>query len=355
MCIWNKILVGLIGVASLVLFYMTARALKTETYWSELAQKHAKRIKELSDENVLLAEGNNQQPGIRQLRLDLQKLLVDRRRTWWNCDPRVKPGADGRTAEVTIAMPQPKHGIAKKQVLYAFEEADVQNKGPNKGQYVGEFSVTNTGDRQLTLVPTGRLSPREMEKLKKTKRPWALYEILPRDNHEIFASLTDEQKKAMLPADSVQEYLKDGKPSVKDDPADRVVGGKYVRPLVDYVVALTDARDHRVTLTNSVAAVEKDKQLVEKALSEARAQEEACKSDIASTDVKLKKMARDRDIVVAIDEKLQKSIEAMQAWIDRLAKTNRDMAGQIAKYQLEAARRIDERTRVMAQSGAGRL
>ena len=45
----------------------------------------------------------------------------------------------------------------------------------------------------------------------------------------------------------------------------------------------------------------------------------------------------------------------MQAWIARLAETNRAMAGQIAKFQLEAAERIDQRTRVMAQSGAGRL
>ena len=44
----------------------------------------------------------------------------------------------------------------------------------------------------------------------------------------------------------------------------------------------------------------------------------------------------------------------MQAAIARFIEKNQAMAGQIAKYQLEAAERIDQRTRAMAQSGAGR-
>ena len=38
----------------------------------------------------------------------------------------------------------------------------------------------------------------------------------------------------MLPAGSVAEYLKDGKPAAQDDPADRTRNGKYVRSLRDY-------------------------------------------------------------------------------------------------------------------------
>ena len=44
----------------------------------------------------------------------------------------------------------------------------------------------------------------------------------------------------------------------------------------------------------------------------------------------------------------------MQAWIARLTETNQAMAGRIAKLQLEAAQRIDQRTREMALSGTGR-
>jgi hypothetical protein len=349
MCIWNKVLVGLITVASIVLFYMAARALKTETYWSELAQKHERKIKQVNQENRDLLEGTAQQPGVRQLRMDMYKLLLDRRRAWWNCDPKgVKPGGDAALAEVTVDLPQPDKTIPKKQVLYAFEEAPVQSKG----QYIGEFTVTNiVGDKQLTLESTSRLSPRETDKLKKTKRPWVLCEVLPRDSHEIFASLSDDQKKAMLLPESVQDYLNDGKPVNKDDP----VKGTFVRQLNDYGTLLTDERDRRTLLMDSIKATQEDKQLVQQALVEGRNQEEACKRDIGLAEADLRKMTRERDIVAALHQKLQQSLDAMQAWIARLAATNRAMAGQLAKYQLEAAHRIDQRTRVMAQSGAGKL
>ena len=38
MSIWNKILIGLIFVASVAFFYMAARTLKTHQYWRSVAQ-----------------------------------------------------------------------------------------------------------------------------------------------------------------------------------------------------------------------------------------------------------------------------------------------------------------------------
>ena len=66
-------------------------------------------------------------------------------------------------------------------------------------------------------------------------------------------------------------------------------------------------------------------------------------------------MERQRDVVAAICKNLEKSLGDMQAWIARLTETNQAMAGRIAKLQLEAAQRIDQRTREMALSGTGRL
>ena len=57
MSIWNKVLVGLIGVTSLVFFYMATRTLKTHAYWRELAQKHEAKIGQIQDENIRLVEG----------------------------------------------------------------------------------------------------------------------------------------------------------------------------------------------------------------------------------------------------------------------------------------------------------
>jgi hypothetical protein len=353
MCIWNKILVGLISVAAIVLFYMAAKALKIETYWSELAQKHERQIRQVTQQNIELREGNAQGPGVRRLRVDVFKLLQDRRRVWWNCDPKVvKPGAEGGLAEVTLELKVPDKTIPRKLVVYAFEEAFVQNK-EHRGQYLGEFTVSNiVNGKQLTLESTSRLSPREVEKLKKARPLWALYELLPRDSHEIFATLTDDEKKALMPPECVQEYLKDGKPAAKDDPVERVVNGKFVRQVNDYGVLLTDERNRRVLLNDTIKAAREDKQLIEQALVEGHDQEEACKREVVSTEAELKKMQRDRDIVGALHQKLQKSLDDMQAWISQLAATNRAMAGQLAKVQIEATRRIDKRTHVMARTEA---
>lgn len=352
MSIWNKVLVGLIGVASLVFFYMAARAVKTETAWSERAKKTEERIAQIHKENDELAEGTGTQDGIRQLKLKLHNLTQDRRRMWANCTPRIKTGRDDGTAEIALAVGAPAtHGLAKSVVLCAFEELDVEKKG----QYLGQFTVTNVGDKQVTVVPTSKLGDRELTKLEKAKGPWVLYEVTPRDNHEVFAAMDDAQKKALLPAGSAQEYLKDGKPAAKEDPAANVSGGNYVRPLRDYRVLFDAEREKDMLLTDSIASVKRDKQLVEEALTGARAQEEACKKEIAVLTEDLKTAGARSDIVLAHRQSLEKKLSAMQAYISKLIATNQAMAGQIAKFQLEAVRRIDQRTRAMAQSGAGRL
>ena len=305
MCIWNKILLGLISVASVVLFYMAARAVKTETEWSKLALQYEQKIEQLNRDNRTLMEGTEGQPGIRQTRMELYKLAADRRRVWSKCDPSVKVGQEG-TAEITVAIDQTAPlGIIQKSVLYAFDAADVQHDG----QYLGEFTVTNINDKQVTLVPTSRLDPREISALEKAnKRPWVLYEILPQD----------KQKKQ------------------------------------DYSILFADERAKRNLLVDSIKDIRDNKQLVAKALAEARNQEDACNRDVALAQADKRKVIRERDAVVALCERLETNLGKMQAWIADLTKANQAKAGQIAKSQLEAAERIDQRTRAMAQSGAGR-
>ena len=159
----------------------------------------------------------------------------------------------------------------------------------------------------------------------------------------------------MLPVESVKDYLKDGKPAEKDDPKECVVDGKYVRPLFDYGIMFNDEYEKRMLLGDTIVALQQDKQLVLEALDEARTQADLCARDIAATKTEKAKAMRDRDIVAAHLKNLEKNLGDMEAWIARLTELNQAMAGRIAKLQLEAAQRIDQRTREMAQSGAGRL
>ena len=141
--------------------------------------------------------------------------------------------SDDGTAEITLTIDQPvPHGIAdnKKAVLYAFEEADVQKKG----QYLGEFTASGVDDKKSLLTPTAKLTAREINRLKKlakTKGPWVLYEMLPRDSHELFAGLGDEQLKAMLPAGS-SAGVSQGRQAGRPGRSQRARAGRQVRPAV---------------------------------------------------------------------------------------------------------------------------
>jgi hypothetical protein len=368
MCLWNKILVALIGVASLPLFFMATWTLKAHQNWAVKAGEHKRSLAKVEAKIEALNEGVERdgklvEPGIRQVRMAYNKLLLDRRRAWFNCDPKViKVGRDDGAAEITVTIDQPSpHGIIakdakdRKTVVYAFEQADVQKKG----EYLGEFTASYVDDKRVLLLPTARLSTREiirLEKLSKAKPkgPWVLCEMLPRDNRELFADLKEQDLKAMLPASSLPEYLKDGKPAAQEDPKERVEGGLYVRQLRDYTVLLGDEQRHRILLSDSIEIAERDQKLIKEALAGARKQEESCKKDIAAATQELKGTTGQRDLVAAYRKKLEEKLAAMQALVAKLIETNQAMAGQIAKFQLEAAERIDQRTRAMAQSGAER-
>lgn len=357
MNLWNKILIGVIAVASAVMFYMAARTLQTHRYWRDNAMKHQRRIEQIQQENRRLianvsAEGKPGQMGIRQLRLELSELLLDRRRAWFKCEPEVEINRQDGFAEITLTIEQPDpNGIAENTILYAFTDANVQKKG----RYLGEFKATRTDQKQkqVVLTPTTPLSAGDVERLTEARGSWGLYEVMPRDNHQIFALVDDEQKKALLPSERLPEYLKDGKPAAKDDPADRVIDGRYVRSIRDYQVLLGAAGVRCTLLVDEIDLIGRDLKLLEDALTQANQQEQAVLQNVAATREEAKEQAAQRDAVAAYRKTLEQEISAARAGIDRLLKDNRQMAGRMAKLQLEAARRIDERTRAMARSGAG--
>ena len=348
MSIWNKVLVGLIGVAALAFFYMAARTLQTHKSWRELARQYEAKIVQVKDENYRLVEGMQKEGeqtemGIKQVRRELHKLLIDRGRAWYNCDPKVKGDAEVR---ITTDQPDP-HGISDKSVLYAFEEPDVQKKG----RYLGEFKVTAAADKQITLAPTARLTPREVERLATAKKPWTLYEVMPRDQHYIFADLSDAEKKARLPAEVLPEYLKDGKPAAKDDPEEcKAKDGKYVRLLRDYRILFNADRVNYTDMVDLFEATTRDMDLVEAALAEAKLQKAAATEAVATAKTELAKYSREGAAVAALRKTLEDKVAAMKALVARMMENNKVMAGQIARLQWDAVQRIDQRTRAMAQS-----
>ncbi|MCE5268096.1 MAG: hypothetical protein LLG00_09445 [Planctomycetaceae bacterium] len=352
MSIWNKVLVGLIAVASLGFFYLATRTLKTHSAWHTRAVAQASQIAQLKTDSQNLQDGVTRdgavEPGIRQIQLDLDRLLADRRRAWFGCPARVNNVNRGQgTADIALTVDKPSpHGIAARTVVYAFEDSNDRRRG----QYLGEFVVEKVAGKQLSLRPAVGMTTREVEALAAARGTWSLYELMPRDNHEAFAGLSDAQLKSILPAGSASEYLKDGKPAAKADPKDRVVDGKYVRPLLDYDVLFRDQQQKRILLVDSIEAATRDKALAQESLALAKKQVEACARDVAKAKEELAVALAQRKLVSDYLAKFQETLGKVQAVIKQTLQGNQAKARRLATLQLQAVEQIDRRTRAMALS-----
>lgn len=409
MSIWNKILVGFIFVASVAFFYMAARTLKTHQYWRDLARRHEKKIAAVEKDNRVLTdgegEGDQATPGIKQLRAQLHHMLINRGRVWYNCSPgQVNP----QTGQVAVTTDQPDpHGIADKTVLYVFGEADVAQQG----SYLGEFKVTGVDAKQVVLEPSMKMKPgsRQLQRLVAGKGPWSLYEIMPIDSRDTFASMDEKQLEQLLPQGSVAKYLKDGQTVTTDDMEElglpgKVVAvdengeiiyedengeavklvasgdgsarfvdgsgrevdmkevsekevtdgtGRYIRPLRDYQILFENFHLQQSLLIDQIEAAKRDNDYIDRAVADARIQVQVRQAKKAGLQSALADGRRQHDAVDALRDRLQQEIDTYQDAVSRIIAANQAAASLIQRHQAEAAARIEARTRRMAQSGAG--
>lgn len=351
MNIWNRVLIGLICVASLAFFYLAARTLRTHEYWRSLAQDFSIAIQKTKLENEKIADNAQGEPGIRQIRAELNSILANRGRMWRNCDAQVKVDKAKGTAEVRITIPKSAPGLSDKGklALYAFEEGNAKDQS----RYLGEFVVTGSTDTGAALKPTTTLPPAQLERLTTAKPSWVLYEGMPADNHEAYAGLSEAELKAQLPAATVEEYLKHGKPAAESDAQERIADGKYQRALRDYAGLFHADRNNWTEMLDRFASTKHDKDLIDSALKGADDQVKVSEKQIAAVQKELEQAKHEQEIVVAYCTKLKNEVNAVQAEVAKLFETNRAMAGQLHRLQWDALRRIDQRTRAMAQANGG--
>jgi hypothetical protein len=212
--------------------------------------------------------------------MDHELLIETRRRgrVWRNVTPA---GVDPKTGnvKVTITAPTPA-GIKGNSVVYLFEEGPPQQAGPGgprSPMFLGEFNVTQAAGQNVTLTPTVPLAPTDFEskRVAASKGPWTMYETMPADAYEIYAGMTEDQLKQLLPKQSVNEYLRHGKPATADDSPWRKVGyddnGQlpaeemakatkvlYERRLRDYSTEIDELLRRRINMLADIDATKKD-------------------------------------------------------------------------------------------------
>ena len=342
MSIWNKILVGLVVFASLGFFYTAARALKTLEYWETSAHNFEKKLAEVG------GKIEADKTAIDQARMDIHRLLVNRGRIWQKCVPDRADGATG-SVSVNIDSSAP-HRISDKMLLYVFEDGE----GAKQGAYIGEFLVTQVADTKVQLTPAAKLSAAELTRLTGSKGPWSLYELMPVDRYDAFAGLSEDELKAMLPAESVAEYAKEVERQklLADKTADKTKLGE-ARKLRDYKTLFRSCQTARTLFADTMAALMRDLEYLQGAVSSAQNQVKLAEQEVAKLEVADKAANKEKDKVVEHRTVLEAKLKGVQQFVTQKIKENLVFAAEIAKIQLNAAERIDERTHTMAQAGAG--
>jgi hypothetical protein len=348
MSIANKWLLGFMIFFTLVLFVVAMMVLNMQSKWMATVDKLEQQQVQLDDRHDVLLRGTPQEPGIVEMRHEVAMFLTGRGRAWYNVMPQQ---VNAETGEMRVGeLPTP-NGIDEDLVVFVFRQKVVaEDDSEQAGAYLGQFRATAIADAQVVLVPVTKLLPQQLEQLATSEGPWAMYDLMPQDRHDIFADMDEERLRANLPEQSVDDYLRHGKPGDPNtDAADRLdEEGNYVRVLRDYAGAFAEMHRRHVVQTDFVASAREDLASVEKAIALSRVQEEFMGATITSLTAELAEARRQLDAVVAHKSDVEARLAAVGAKIDQIQAENQQLASRWIESQLEELARIEQAAQTAA-------
>ena len=238
-------------------FYMAyaSMVLKTRKTWGEIYVKLEKELKPVieANEKLLVGDPSTASDSLATLpraKGALHRVLIGRGRVWRGC---TVGDLNAMAGTVTLATPvpppppaapgaepaePPPNGIAEKSVLYGFLEEKITDTFTAPRVYLGEFEATAATANSVTLRAT--IPPDEFQKRAFATGTWALYEICPTDSsaaiEDLFKAfkteINEEQLRNLIRktpdtsdesySRTIQQYARDGKPPLPDDPPARV-------------------------------------------------------------------------------------------------------------------------------------
>jgi len=363
------ILVYVIFLATGFYVYLSAKSLAVRQRYRTQVERLEATLQDLRAENAALEFGQETEQsrgaklgGIRQVRNALHQITLRRGRVWRDATVAEPAGPEGR---VTVAVPEPSpHGIEQDTILFVFE----QGPASDGAQYLGEFQVTAADPEAgtVTMAPSLDMTAAQLERLQASQMPWALYEFLPQDRDDVFASLDEEALRQILPADSVDFYLRNGQPAEADDPDERiegvledgttapldvlrdrgeldnVVARRYVRSLRDYQYLFRELGRQRVVDRERIAQVERDTALLQGALERARQDIAYRQDEKQKLDADLARLRSERDVLKDYLERLDVQVANVQRALDATLRSNAGLLSSLASYQLEISQRLDQ-------------
>ena len=250
---------------------------------------------------------------------------------------------------ISLRVPAPNpHGIDQDLIVYVFEQGDAGPASERGKQYIGEFRVVNVADDQIQLQPASRFDQRSRDRLGQTQAPWILYENMPIDEHpdgrlEIFTGTTPEELQRMLPAESIEEYVRHGGPAqpgddewhrtgydengalVKPDDWNASTQFKYRRALRDYNSIFQELAKRFTQMQADIAKLTQGNQQLAGTLASAKKLQQMGEAYQAKLQNDLAGATRDRQAIDAHKNQVETQLANARALLDDLVNQNAAM------------------------------
>ncbi|HTU24085.1 MAG TPA: hypothetical protein VMF30_01730 [Pirellulales bacterium] len=335
--VYQVILAWFVFAASMAMVYLSARTLKTHQAWRSTVQAWEKAIHEVQKENEVIQNGVENgaeivEPGIDQLRAELHRAVVGRGTVWFKVTAdKVDPKTGACT--LTIASPVP-HDIVTNMVLFAFQQKPVAEGG----KYLGEFKVTNGDGKAQTIeiAPILPLTEEDSQRLAQAQGPWTLYAVMPVDDAKLYANMTPEERRALLPGKQAAALEEFAKPD---------------RPLRDYEFFFHQSAIERALLASTIATTQDDLRRIEAAQKKADENVKFREGEITALSADREKFLVEQKAIHTYLEALGKKLVSVQADWKNLLTSTIDTARKIQRIQIRAAEEIDRATNDQANSG----
>ncbi len=395
MYIWNRVLLGVIGILSLAMLVLGARALKTHQYWREMAQRLEQELKEqqrlrrillgvASPEEIEQARAKGEITyTLPEIEVAVHEAMLRRGPVWYGCQPR---GVDPTSGAARVFLPVPNHQVQPRQVFWIFDERWTHQGG----SFLGGFEVVGIGgedNRELQLTPLFSLAPEEIGRLEQSvasRATWILYQLMPADRPLALAGLTVEELGRLFPPQAfgrpeerqrvIAEYALDGKPATVEevrlqglrgivaetDELGNVVlqdglprpldagKGVFIRQLRSYESLFRWYHRQRAEWADRLAVANRTRVYLERVMADAALQQQFRQRDVDLFRQEKARGIAERDLVASYRQRLEEKLEADREEIRRILSENRSMAREIARIQVEAIRSIESRIQRMA-------
>ena len=393
---WSQIvLVICIQLAGVGFLLLAAETVRTHHVLRAKIPQMERDLETANKQHDTLLHGSNNAPGVLELEHQLQMVSRKRGRVWRNVMPVGEVSNQGGI-EVEISQPKP-HGLAEGSIVYAFESSGgaapaadnssaepaevVEEEAPaeeapadeapaeadagaapvasGRKQYLGDFRVVAATEAGVSLEPVQLINQRTGQRLVESQGPWSLYETMPADRHSIFAGMAEEELRQMLPAESVEEFIRHGQEATADDNEfdrvgldendkplppeniDQAVKFLFDRPLRDYAFLFAHLAQERILLQSRIQAVTEDNAKLTQSIASAKKTGEFRQQQAVLLQEDLAGMRKDRQAIEAHRDMLSQMVANAQQQISRTLEQNLQQAQQLTQGQLNQLQLIN--------------